>query len=593
MKTVFHLFCLFISIAIHAQIIPTSNRVEWYSAGCQNPFPEPQLIANIMDFGAFGDGINNDAPAVNSAIASLNGHYGLVFFPPGTYLLQTGISLPDSIIIRGAGADSSYIKINNSGSCFGIYGSASGVFTNILSGFNKDSEKITVSDVLIFANGDNVEIRQDNGSWDSNPATWAVKVVGQISKISNIIGDTLFLEDKLRINFDTTLNLEIQKILPKKQISIECLNIERTDTSTAGTGYNLEFFYAINCRVKGVESNKSQGSHCMINLSSHIEVIGSYFHDAYLYDGSGTKGYGVTLNSHSGLCLIQNNIFKHLRHAMMTKAGANGNVFGYNYSIDVFRNGAGEFPADYGGDISLHGHYSFANLFEGNIVQNLQIDNYWGPSGPYNTFFRNRVEHYGIYMSTTNTNNSNFVGNEIIGSFPYGFYTITGAGNFEFGNNKNGTITPSGTSNLNDVSYYLQSLPSFWNISYNWPSIGISNLINSGTIPAKQRYLSNMFTECSDNPITEIFENNSLSAVEVSPNPAFNFISINILSKKNTNSIISIININGQVLKEVSFNNLLEGKTKKEINISELSKGIYFIRLTTDLISNYQKFIKL
>ena len=104
----------------------------------------------------------------------------------------------------------------------------------------------------------------------------------------------------------------------------------------------------------------------MINLSSHLEVTGSYFHDAYMYDGTGTKGYGITLNNHSGLCLVSNNIFKHLRHAMMTKTGANGNVFAYNYSIEVYRRRIEPLRnfADFGFYISF-----FPNLISGPLVK--------------------------------------------------------------------------------------------------------------------------------------------------------------------------------------------------------------------------------
>jgi hypothetical protein len=49
----------------------------------------------------------------------------------------------------------------------------------------------------------------------------------------------------------------------------------------------------------------------------------------------------------------------------------------------------------------------YANLFEGNIIQNYMIDHYWGPAGPYNTFFRNRTELYGIVMTNSNGYDSN------------------------------------------------------------------------------------------------------------------------------------------------------------------------------------------
>jgi hypothetical protein len=125
------------------------------------------------------------------------------------------------------------------------------------------------------------------------------------------------------------------------------------------------------------------GAHVMIEYSKNIEVSGCYIHHSFGYDGSGTRGYGVCLRQHASDCLVENNFFRFLRHAMMVKEGANGNVFGYNYSIEPNRS---EPIADFSGDISLHGHYAFANLFEGNIVQNIIIDQFWGQSGPHNTF---------------------------------------------------------------------------------------------------------------------------------------------------------------------------------------------------------------
>ncbi|MBM4395981.1 MAG: hypothetical protein FJ087_09850 [Deltaproteobacteria bacterium] len=53
---------------------------------------------------------------------------------------------------------------------------------------------------------------------------------------------------------------------------------------------------------------------------------------------------------------------------MMVTTGANGNVFGYNYSRDPYRS---ETINDFSGDISVHGHWPFANLFEGNVVANV------------------------------------------------------------------------------------------------------------------------------------------------------------------------------------------------------------------------------
>lgn len=589
MKTFLYTFLLLISVTVKAEVIPINNRIDWSRAGYKSMLHEPKKTVNVMDFGAQANGISDDKAAINNAILSLNGRNGVVYLPAGTYFLQSGLSLPDSVTLIGDGSELTHLKINSVDDCFDISGSCSNIFTNIISGFEKNSSIIQVKKPALFAIGDYVEIRQTNGTWDTKPSSWTNKVIGQITKIVDIEGDKLELEDKLRISFEANLYPEIQKIIPKKQVRIENLSIERVNKSMDATSNNFQFYYAVNCLISGVESNKSHGSHAKISLSSNIEITGSYFHHAYMYDGAGTKGYGVVLDTHSGLCLVSNNIFRHLRHAMMTKDGANGNVFAYNYSSEVYRNGANEFPSDFGGDISLHGHYSFANLFEGNIVQNLIIDEYWGPSGPYNTFFRNRMERYGIYMSTTATNTSNFVGNETVGSFPYGFYAIRGQGNFVFGNNRNGVITPANTQLLTDSSYYYKTIPSFWDIPDKWPSIGVANALNEGTIPAKNRYNAGIYTVFSYELASAgskilSFQNNmhQINQLEVIPNPASDYVFVDIDSSGNMKAHLSFSDLKGKVMKKGDFYFLSKGKIRKTIDISNLSNGVYFMRLTTD-----------
>jgi hypothetical protein len=63
-------------------------------------------FANVMDFGAVGNGTTDDTAAINLAVASVftgtNGG-GTVFFPRGNYLTTSTIYLPQSIILLGTG----------------------------------------------------------------------------------------------------------------------------------------------------------------------------------------------------------------------------------------------------------------------------------------------------------------------------------------------------------------------------------------------------------------------------------------------------------------------------------------------------------
>lgn len=491
------LVCLVFNI--NAQVIPSYRQVNWSDALLSYDYAVPFAEVNVMDFGAAADGITDDQPAVMSAIASLGGHAGYVSFPPGTYLMNASITLPDSVVLKGSSSDSSTLLFDFGGASqngINMIGSSASPLIQMDEGYSKDSLWIITDSAFLFSPGDYAEILEENGSWDDQPVTWAVQSVGQIVQVDRVSGDTILLMSPLRITYDTGLDPRIRKIDPRVNAGVECLKIKRLDQSSSGA--NIVMSYAVLCRVRGVESDTSVSAHIDIFRSTRILIEGNYFHHAFEYDGASKHGYGVVINAHAGECLITNNIFRFLRHAMMAKTGANGNVFSYNYSREVHRS---ELPYDLGGDISLHGHYAFANLFEGNIVQNIMVDHYWGPSGPYNTFFRNRSELYGIIFSNGNpsaTDSQHLIGNETTNmGFLMGQYSITGTGHIQHGNNIRGAITPAGTGSLSDTTYYLEDEPIFWNISDSWPSLGIPNTLGAGSNPARERWFAGgQYTVC-------------------------------------------------------------------------------------------------
>ena len=589
MKSTLPALFMALSFQVSAQCLHDSITVDWRNAGFEGQVPDYTTSIDITSFGAIPNDTSDDHPAIVSAINSLNGNYGVIAFPPGNFVFHSSINLPDSIIIRGAGSDSTLLAFNFSNATansINISHGQSNAFFPIASGLQKGSFKLVVpmADSL-FSEGDEVELHQANGVWDTNPAAWADFSVGHLTRIDSLHGDTILLHDALRIDFDPALNPEIRKIVTKKYCGLECFKMIREDGNATGVNYGINFSYASNCWIRGVESEKSIGAHVCLESASHIKVSACYFHDSYLYDGASTRGYGVMMVSHSCMNKVEDNIFKKLRHAMIAKQGANGNVFGYNYSREPIRS---EPIADYAADLCMHGHYAFANLFEGNIAQNLQVDQAWGPSGPYNTFFRNKIELYGILMSsgTVQSDRQNFVGNDITNSTLFhGLYALTGTGHFEFGNNVRGTITPNGTNNLTDTSYYLDTAPPlFWNIPATLPSIGIPNTFAMDVNPALQRYNSGgILTLCEDHQDTTIATHSNAAGFSSFSITGFTIdkqlLVLGIYSEKNQELNIELLSISGaQIVHQ--YAGLQEGPNTISIKLnSEISAGIYFIHV--------------
>jgi len=180
------------------------------------------------------------------------------------------------------------------------------------------------------------------------------------------------------------------------------------------------------------------------------------------------------------------NVFNMLRHAMMVQVGANGNVFAYNYSINTVQ-GDGETNLNIGWispDISIHGHYPFMNLFEGNEVEEIGIGDYWGPAGPGNTYFRNKVNGEGIfYYDESHT--QNVIGNRTT--------AITDRDKKARNKLEHGNVVDNSTywdpdiatKNIPD-SYYLRSAPAFLGKG-TWPLFG-PDIDKKHKLPAQIRF---------------------------------------------------------------------------------------------------------
>ncbi|GAX84192.1 hypothetical protein CEUSTIGMA_g11615.t1 [Chlamydomonas eustigma] len=86
----------------------------------EEPIPDVRgLVADVTNYGAIGDGKTDCTAAFKKAIASI--HEGVVYVPPGTYLLMDQLVISNSgVVLRGAGAGASTLFFNTS--LTGIYG---------------------------------------------------------------------------------------------------------------------------------------------------------------------------------------------------------------------------------------------------------------------------------------------------------------------------------------------------------------------------------------------------------------------------------------------------------------------------------------
>ena len=485
-STLLHIFILlFIINTVPGQstVIPEERRIEW-TPGVPDEIPEiNNPVINIMDFGADSTGINDCKSALVDAINSVPPTGGVVYFPAGKYKINSTIDINrDNIVIKGEGDKKTFIYSAANGDCFDIVTYKRGNWQDINS-LTKGVRSIVVEDGSKF--GQFVEIQQDNDStlmytkedWN---VSWAKNAVGQLLEIESIQGNTILLKTSVNIDFKTSLNPRIRPQGLIRNVGFEDFYIEKT----VPKGNIFAFKNAAYCRIKNIESYHTRKSHVDFNTALGCEVKNCFFHRSFSY-GSGGSGYGVRCGFHSTNILVENNAFDSLRHAMMVSLGANGNVFGYNYSTNNIQ-GNDENNLNQGWDppdISLHGHYPFMNLFEGNDVQEIGIGDYWGSAGIGNTFLRNKISGGGIFYY----DHSNF--QNLIGNITTVLKDIdnNSTQKLEHGNKVNGTVIWNNEISTHDISnsYYYDSKPVFFG-NLTWPPFGSEENENN-KLPAQLR----------------------------------------------------------------------------------------------------------
>ncbi len=552
-----------------AQTIPTNRVYDWKNAGLAQPLP---AYSNTLNMQTAGADITGVIPCDGVFLATINqctvtGQSYTIFFPTGIYTFTNTIQLKSNVKLEGVGV-TTHLIFKNSLTCINAQGSTSSAVSYSITQNGIKNNRFLKSNVNTPSINWNVGqffiLKQKAASLVTS--NWAYNSVGQFFKINSINADTLKLNHELRKNYAITDTINLYPVYPIENVGIKCMKITRRNT-TVGSYPTIQFLYAYNSYVEGIEMDSCFFSHITLESSGNCQISGSFFHDAYNY-GSGGRAYGVVVQFNSTDHKIENNIFDHQRHSVLLQAGANGNVVDYNYSINPFWTGT-LLPANSAGDMVLHGNYVYANLFEGNTCQHMVIDNSHGINGEDNLFFRNRAQGYGIFMnSAPASNNQEFVGNEITSTVPLqGMYSLQGTGHFEYANKKQGTVTPASTGTLTDVSYCYNTKPAFL-VANTWPVIGIPNTYNTGTIPAETRNGTSNKIECNA-LTTELAKNSIEKEYTIFPNPTTG--SLKIHNFKNNIIEIHILNLLGAVI--------CKPLVSETIDLSHLSNGVYVIVL--------------
>ena len=576
-----------------AQLIPADRLTDWSQPGSGEAFVPTQGVS-LTAFGADSTGVLPCDLALTAAIAALGGP-GEVLIAAGDYRFAQTIVLPDSIILQGEvdavlGTPLARFILSPGNASHGIAISGGEAPLGVMTGSTlvQVSSTITVNQSLPIVVGDWLRLIATDDSTLVND-WWGVGQTGQIVQVIAVINSTTVAVNRpLRRNYTSAPS--INKLTPRRQVHIRCLGIKREDASTLQMA-NIFFNNAVDCSLSGVVGELCNYAHIDIFRSARITVKNSSFKDAHDYS-SGGKGYGVLVDFTSGDCYIQGNTFEHLRHSMLVQAGANGNVFAYNHSTAAFWS-AFPFPSNAAGDVVLHGNYPYMNLFEGNVVQNIVIDNSHGINGPNNMFFRNRAELYGIFMNTAPpSDHQAFIGNQVTDttSALLGLYILQGTGHFTYGDQIKGVVLPAGSTEPSDASLFGYAFPSFYPSLPGVPPIRNDNWLETDPLVEAEyrKEVLGQAAACGDSLayiITGIISAPSLaSPFRLYPDPASDHIVLE--GALPAGGVLRVVDTLGRTLEQWSVPG-----SRSDLDVSGLPRGIHFLILP-DAARTVLRFVK-
>ncbi len=474
--------------------------IDWRRVGVEGGIPSVPVTVELRPDDLPVGEDTNAAPAIQRAIDQAPAP-GAVLLPEGTFHITSGITLRSGVVLRGRGLDKTHLLMKSAGdepawgsAAISLRGEWAGDERRILAGYDAGSRVLVLESAddispgqMVYINSENdMEAMYGTATYDGHSADWmaagesyARRTVHQVLRVLEVRGDTVVLDAPVRLS-RMHLDPRLRPMDTIEWAGVESLHIRLVDPASNSV---IAIGRAENCWVRDCELEYAHRTHISLGQSRFITVESNYIHHAHGYGGGG-RGYGV-VNGND--CLIWNNVFRMLRHAMLLSNGANGSVWAFNYSREQHQDGRHRLR-----DISVHGHYPYMTLFEGNVAEFATSSDWWGSAGPLITFFRNRFDTtlnhspdpggWNPPLQIMNgSHRQNVVGNSMISGQGIDVKDDSRDALVE-GNLIEGRIVwNEAVHEVLPVSLFLEGPPHFWG-DVPWPAIGAD--VDAANAPA-------------------------------------------------------------------------------------------------------------
>ena len=180
---------------------------------------------NVKAFNAFGDGVTDDADAIEAAVnAALSGGRS-VYFPPGDYVVNTPKSFTYIGDLKLIGDEANLLLTYTGGPVVMGFGAQSAATTTLSADVNDEEWSVTVADATGMSIGQLIHLSTNT----QVTSLYAFYTKRSLFLISGISGNTIYLSDPL--NFGFTVAETTVTTFEAASIHIDGLNIKQSGSS--------------------------------------------------------------------------------------------------------------------------------------------------------------------------------------------------------------------------------------------------------------------------------------------------------------------------------------------------------------------------
>ena len=384
-------------------ILDSSRAIDWSNAGIPGGIPADRTQCGAtIQASTYGNGASDASAGIQAALNGC-GQNQYVLLGIGTFRLNSGLSVPSNVTLRGSGAQNTILSANNKSGAVvtgGQWNSAPNASNSvaITSGSTTGSQSVVLASASGISVGSYLLITELNDpsfvsiAGAEGKCTYCdnifggTRVRGQIVEVTSVSGTTVGIIPGLYSTFSLT-PWATYFSMKSKYIGVENFQIY-SNNMTSGNAPNIALGMCAYCWVRGVESNGTSNNydHLDVEFSYRDEVRDSYFTGCSLHQ-SGIADCDIFLWGKTSGTLVENNVIERTHGGLELDWGAAGNVLAYNYIWGVYDTTSGSTNTTMM-DIDSHGAHPQFNLYEGNVTSRIQLDVIHG-SASHATYFRN------------------------------------------------------------------------------------------------------------------------------------------------------------------------------------------------------------